>query len=339
MRNFLAFLFLLAFSRTNAQEVNWISVTPQTDASFRGLSVVDNSIAWVSGSKGWVGRSTNSGKDWTFIQVKGFEKNDFRSLYAFDANNAVIANAGSPAYIMRTNDGGQTWKVVYQNNDTAAFFDGIDFWNSREGVIYGDPLKGRMMILKTNDGGRTWTEQPESGRPLLAEGEASFAASGTNIHCYGTDKVIIATGGKISRLFISNNKGTSWIINTPPIIHGESTTGIFSFAFRNDNTGIIAGGDYKKDTLKTNHIFHTMDGGKNWFDPVIPTRGYRECVLYVNSVIVLATGPSGTDISYDSGTNWKALSEEKGFHVVKKSRSGNLVIIAGSGGKISVLKF
>lgn len=338
MRKYLVLLLLIISQQLSGQEIHWKTIVPQTDASFRGLSVIDDSVVWVSGSKGWVGKSTNGGNDWKFVQVKGFEKSDFRTLHALDGNNAVIANAGSPAYVMRTDDGGQTWKIVYQNKDTAAFFDGIDFWNNREGIIYGDPINGRMLILKTKDGGNTWQELRENSRPVLAEGEASFAASGTNIHCYGTDRVIIATGGKVSRLFVSNDKGATWKINTPPIIHGENTTGIFSFAFHNLNTGLIVGGNYKIDTLKTNHVFHTSDGGKHWLAPVTPTRGYRECVLYVNPKIVIATGPSGSDISYDGGTKWKALSDDKGFHVVRKSRNGYLIIFAGSNGKISRLK-
>ncbi len=330
-------LLLLILTQLLYGQASFTEVKPQTDASFRGLSVVNDNVAWVSGSKGWVGRSINGGTDWTFAQVKGFEKNDFRSLYAFDANNAIIANAGSPAYIMRTKDGGKTWKIVYQNNDTAAFFDGIDFWNNREGIIYGDPINGRMLILKTKDGGMTWQELQTARRPALREGEASFAASGTNIHCYGNSKVIVATGGKVSRLFISTDKGATWKINTPPVIHGESSAGIFSFTFSNDNTGIIVGGDYKQDTLKRDHIFYTSDGGKNWVEPVMPTRGYRESVTYINPLTVLATGPGGTDISYDGGNNWKPLSDEKGFHVVRKSRKGNLIIIAGAGGRISKL--
>ncbi len=337
MRKYLVLLLFIISQSIIGQEIHWKTIVPKTDASFRGLSLADDNVAWISGSKGWVGRSINGGTDWTFAQVKGFEKNDFRSLYAFDANNAIIANAGSPAYILRTSDGGQTWKVVYQNNDTAAFFDGIDFWNNKEGIIYGDPIKGRMTILKTKDGGRTWQELPENSRPVLADGEASFAASGTNIHCYGNNKVIIATGGKVSRLFISTDKGATWKINTPPVIHGESSTGIFSFSFLNDNSGIIVGGDYKQDTLKNDHVFYTSDRGKNWREPVVPTWGYRECVTYINPLTVLATGPSGTDISYDGGKNWKPLSDEKGFHVVRKSRKGQLIIIAGAGGRINKL--
>ena len=80
---------------------------------------------------------------------------------------------------------------------SAAFFDGIGFWNDKEGIIYGDPLKNRLLLLRTNDGGKSWEAFPEQDRPLLAAGEASFAASGTTIRCIGTQKVIIiATGGK-----------------------------------------------------------------------------------------------------------------------------------------------
>ena len=193
-----------AFSQTYSLQNCKISVT----SSFRGLSAVDDSVVWVSGSNGWIGRSTDGAKSWIFKQVQGFEKLDFRSLYAFDKQRAIIANAGSPAHILQTIDGGNTWQIVYQNNHADSFFDGIDFWNDRNGIIYGDPIQGRMLLLITKDGGHTWNELPELHRPQLNVGEASFAASGTGIRCYDKSKVMISTGGKVSRLFISKNNGT-----------------------------------------------------------------------------------------------------------------------------------
>jgi len=305
-------------------------------SSFRGLSVVDDRVVWVSGSSGWIGRSTDGAMNFEFKQVPGFEKSDFRSLYAFDAQRAIIANAGSPAHILQTTNGGNTWQVVYQNNHPDAFFDGIDFWNNNEGIIYGDPIQGRMLLLITKDGGKTWNELPEHQRPLLNEGEASFAASGTGIRCYNKSTVMIATGGRVSRLFISNNAGTSWKILSPPIIQGESSTGIFSSAFRDKKNGVVVGGDFQKDSLNVKHILITKDG-KTWTQPISPTRGYRECVEYISNNELIATGPSGTDVSYNEGNDWQSLSDEKGFHVVRKARKGKLVVIAGSG-KISRLK-
>jgi len=301
----------------------------EVKSSFRGLSVINDNTVWVSGNSGWIGRSKDGAKNWEFKRVAGFETLDFRSLYAFNSHHAIIANAGSPAYILKTNDGGNNWKVVYQNNHADAFFDGIDFWNEREGMIYGDPIEGHMFLLITKDGGNTWTEIPKTQRPLLNEGEASFAASGTGIRCYGKSKVIISTGGKSSRLFESINKGASWIVLTPPILHGESSTGIFSVAFR-DKKGIVVGGDYLRDSLKVKHVLLTRDAGKTWQTPATPTRGYRECVEYVTNKALMATGPSGIDISYNEGRDWQPLSDEKGFHVIRKSRKGKLVVVAGS---------
>lgn len=340
MKSNIVCLVLITFlfsSKALSQTYSLQNCEVTVKSSFRGLSVVDDSVVWVSGSNGWIGRSTDGARNWKFNQVTGFEKLDFRSLHAFDSQRAVIANAGSPAHILQTNDGGNTWQTVYQNNHPDAFFDGVGFWNDREGMIYGDPILGRMLLLITKDGGKTWSELPETQRPVLNAGEASFAASGTGIRNYSKSTVMISTGGKVSRLFTSTDAGTTWRVVAPPIIQGESSTGIFSVAFKDKKNGVVAGGDFQKDSLKVRHILLTRDAGKTWIQPTTPTRGYRECVEYISDKVLIATGPSGTDISLNEGKDWQPLSDEKGFHVVRKARKGKLVVVAG-GGKISRLK-
>lgn len=324
--------FLLCTQQVLSQELLFKKIVVDTTCSFRGLSVVDDSIAWVSGINGVIGKSSNGGNTWAFKKVNGFEKWDFRTLYAFNANEAVIANAGSPAYILRTINGGVTWRVVYVNNDSLAFFDGVDFWNDKEGIIYGDPIKGRMLLLKTNDGGNSWQELPDRSRPDMAEGEASFAASGTGIRCYSPEKVIIATGGKVSRLLASKDKGNNWYTIKTPIIQGQSSTGIFSFAFASDQAGIIVGGDYLNDTLKKNNVFYTNNAGQSWTLPEVTTGGYRECIEFISDNTAIAVGPGGTDVLHlaTSGTKWESVPNQKGFHVVRKARNGKLIIGAGT---------
>lgn len=331
------FVVLLLPAFVFGQQLQMKNCAANIAASFRGLSVVNDSIAWVSGTHGQIGKSTDGGSTWSFTQVKNFSQSDFRSIYAFNEREAIIANAGAPAYILRTDDGGTTWSVVYQNNDTAAFFDGIDFWNDKQGMIYGDPIKGRMLLLTTPDGGKSWKELPVKNRPMLQKGEASFAASGTNIHCLKKNKIIIATGGKVSRLFVSDDKGKHWSVRNTPILQGQSTQGIFSFAY-NNKTLVIVGGDYKNDSLAIYNVFYSGNDGKTWKTPVTNTRGYRECVLFIDNNKVIALGPSGVDFSKTGGTNWLPLSDEQGFHVLKKARHGKLVIAAGAN-RISKLEF
>lgn len=319
-----------------AQNLKWVPLSTGSESSFRGLSVVNDSTAWLAGSLGNVGVSSNGGKSWQFTQIQGFEKVDFRSIYAFDGRSAVVATAGLPATILRTSDGGKSWKEVYINSHPDAFFDGIDFWNDSQGIIYGDPIDGKMLLLKTMDGGKTW--QPMSNPPILEKGEASFAASGTGIHCRSDGSVWIATGGFRSRLWLSSDKGKSWKRYETPILQGKNSQGIFSFGFLGEKTICLVGGDYLSDSVRKDHIFISSDWGKSWQKPQKPTRGYRECVEVIHTTLLIATGPSGTDVSMDGGLNWEPLSDEKGFHVVKKARNGKLVLVAGSKGQLAEIR-
>lgn len=333
IRTLLAVLLISVVEPAFCQQASWKNIETGIDASFRGLSVIDDQVAWVSGTKGTIGLTTDGGGHWTFTKVRDHEQMDFRSLYAFSSKKAVVANAGSPAVILTTADGGTTWTEVYRNTDTAAFFDGIGFWNDSEGIIYGDPIGDRMVVMHTADGGQNWKMLPDAYRPELRKGEASFAASGTAIRCLSHKKVAIATGGTVSRILFSDNRGHKWEATPSPLIQGLSTTGTFSIAFSTDErNAIMVGGDYKRDTLRTKHVFYAHEGA--FKAPIEPTRGYRECVEFVRDGVAIATGPSGTDITYDWGAHWRALNDERGLHVARKARDGNRVILAGSNGKI-----
>ena len=47
--------------------------------SIRGLSVVDDHVAWISASKGTIATTGDGGRTWNWKQVAGFEKSDFRN--------------------------------------------------------------------------------------------------------------------------------------------------------------------------------------------------------------------------------------------------------------------
>jgi photosystem II stability/assembly factor-like uncharacterized protein len=188
-----------------------------------------------------------------------------------------------------------------------------------------------MLLLRTVDNGNTWSETEQS--PLLEKGEASFAASGTGIRCFNKKNVVICTGGVVSRVWTSANKGNQWTSIATPILQGESATGIFSFT-KTKNTLVIVGGDYQKENQTIKHHFYSTDNGKNWNAPASASRGYRECVETVSDKVMITVGPSGSDISHDNGVTWKAHSDEKGLHVIRKARKGTLTIAAGSNGQV-----
>lgn len=307
------------------------------NSDFRGLSVVNDDVIWISGSNGYVGKSFDGGKNWEINQIKHYEKLDFRDIEAFDNKTAIVINAGSPAFILKTFDGGFSWKVVYANISKEIFFNGMDFWDDKKGIAFSDPIEGKLFLIETNNGGNVWKRIPYQDCPQVQDSEAGFAASGTSIRVTGDGYAFIGTGGKAAHLFTSENYGRTWKKFACPILKFKESTGIFSVAFRDGRTGMVIGGDYKSDSLSKDNFFLTFNGGKSWKPPVVAPSGYRSCVEYITQTHLVATGPSGTDISHDGGQTWKKISNA-GFNVARKAKKGNKVFLAGAKGLVGVLR-
>jgi photosystem II stability/assembly factor-like uncharacterized protein len=333
---FASILLFFFYFQSQAQILRPIESTHNT--SLRGLSVVNDSVAWISGSKGWTARSLDAGKTWAWKQLSGYENLDFRDVEAFSESKAILINAGSPAVILLTIDGGQSWNEVYRNESPDIFLDGMDFWDSQNGLIYGDPIDSKMVLLKTSNGGLNWQDISQNNTINLLAGEASFAASGTTIRCDSRGNAWIATGGLKSRLFHTTDYGNSWLASDCPIIQGKSSTGPFSIAFRTKRRGIAVGGDYLIDSARLNNLVLTKNGGESWFKPSISTFGYRSAVEYLSKNSIIATGPGGTDFSKDGGKTWTNLSV-LGYHTVRKAKYGKLVLLSGSYGRIATVSY
>lgn len=328
-------IFLLLFCPfiSFAQNYTLKQLATGTNTSMRGLSVLSDSVAWVSGSNGFVGKTINGGKTWEWMQPKGYEKLDFRDIEAFDHLKAIVVNAGSPAFILSTIDGGKSWREVYKNTDSAIFLDGMAFWDDQQGIIFGDPIQNKMQLLKTTDGGLTWQNISGNLKKSLAVGEAGFAASGTTIRTMPDGKVWIATGGAKANIYYSANYGNSWKVYECPILQGESSTGPFSIAFSDRKNGIAVGGNYLKDKENSNNVVLTTNGGKTWIKPLRPVLGYRSAVEYATNQLCFATGSSGTDFSTDGGNTWTNISTQN-FNALQKAKKGNLILLTGNRGNI-----
>ncbi len=341
MKKLLFLLFTALFFNWVAAQKGLPSVallTQGTKTSLRGLSVVNDNIIWVSGSNGTVGRSNNGGKDWKWMKVKGFETTDFRDIEAFDGSTAVIMGVGEPAYILKTVNGGETWKVVYENKTKGMFLDAMEFWNADAGIVIGDPLDGKFFVARSFDGGNTWKEIPNQYKPAADSGEACFAASGTNIRALDNDEAVFISGGLKSNIFIRNEK-----INLP-IIQGKETTGANSVAVwhRYKKNGgdqlVVVGGDFSADTSTFQNCVYSTDRGKTWKASKVPPSGYRSCVEYLAKKQLVACGLSGVDYTLDGAATWHPISKES-FHVARIAKYGTTVYLAGTNGKVAKLVY
>jgi len=119
-----------------------------------------------------------------------------------------------------------------------------------------------------------------------------------------------------------------------PILQGSASQGIFSIDFWSDNDGIAVGGDYLHDTVSTNTIMLTSDGGQNWISSSSPSSGFKSAVKYISHNILVATGTSGTDISEDGGLHWRNIAKES-FNSIAIGRNRRMVYLAGSHGNVA----
>lgn len=205
------------------------------------------------------------------------------------------------------------------------FLDGMDFYENT-GFIMADPKDGLFSLYFSEDGGTNWKEC--EGKVAHYEGEAGFAASGTNVQVLNDSTFIFVSGGKKSRYFRSTDKGKSWKITSIPYMTSESS-GAFSICMISDSVGVIVGGDYMNPDLCMNTCFYTDDAGEFWINAEEQTRGYRSCVHYANGVFY-AAGTNGIDYSTDNGITWKPFANGNFFALCSDEKSLYATIPGGS---------
>ena len=187
----------------------------------------------------------------------------------------------------------------------------------------------------TEDFGDSWKISSITKNIPIADGEAFFASSGTNVKLWNDKIPVFVSGGKKSSIYFSSTS-----THTLPLLQGEESTGANSLALSPGKSlkGIVTGGNFAKDTATNGNCtlftlmpFHTQQ-------PQSPPHGYRSCVEYISENKLITCGTSGVDISNDGGMNWQLVSNES-FHVCQKAKKGSAVFLAGSNGKIAKLNW
>lgn len=250
-----------------------------------------------------------------------------------------------PAQMLRTEDGGENWSVVFTDTTKGMFLDAMDFLNSKEGIVVGDPINSNAYIAVTRDAGKTWKQVLTGNKGLqLESGEAFFAASGSNVHFYNSNRAFLVTGGKTSRFWdlqINETAPTAYKNHTPitvllPLIQGKETTGANGMLLAN---GVVfaTGGDFNNDKDSTGTFCFSYDEGKTWKNANKSPGGYRSCLAYTRTKFELvACGTSGVD-GYDHNSfSWVPISGQS-FHVCATAPDGKTIFFAGGKGKIGKL--
>ena len=304
-----------------------------THAGLRGIHAVGGGVAWASGTNGTVLRTEDGGYMWQSCAMPpGAEKLDFRGIWAWDADTAIVMSSGpgDQSRLYKTTDGCSSWKLLYMNPDKEGFWNAVAFSDRQNGFLLGDPVGGHFFLAFTSDGGNSWQHvESASLRPSI-NGVGVFAASNSglalagpilgavNAPWFGTSGpggAYVYTGGIDCTMGVAHAdpaaclKHWSFDRNKLPLAGENSSSGVFSLVVLHGNKGISSavavGGDYKKPNESKGTAAYTADGGRTWIPASEPPHGYRSAVAWdAADKAWITAGTNGSDISYDDGETW-----------------------------------
>ena len=165
----------------------------------------------------------------------------------------AVGRVGSPANMMVSHDGGETWTSNSMNNDCKMLFD-IKMFDKNNGFVCAasdeDMEKSNALILKTSDGGKTWKKVYQSNRPFEGTWKASFPTKQVGyvtIQSYNPDPNV-----KQQRIAKTTDGGETW--NEINLVE-DAGAREFGIGFIDENHGFVG-------TMNTG--YETKDGGKTW---------------------------------------------------------------------------
>lgn len=93
----------------------------------------------------------------------------------------AAGRVGGPPGILRSVDGGETWKVIDLSSQAGMILD-IKFFDENNGLVFAATARSSRdaegLVLRTEDGGESWREVYRSGRKLELIWKASFPMDG-----------------------------------------------------------------------------------------------------------------------------------------------------------------
>lgn len=146
-------------------------------------------------------KTTDKGNNWEQLaSTSTDEKFGYINRIVIDPTNADIVLVATEKGIFKSNDGGTTWKQVYESRTGVE--DLVEHPTNFNTLFAGESMLG---VIRSEDAGETWTISSEG---LGAGGRFEVAISKVNPDYVFASKEI---NDKASEVFISKNAGKKWM--------------------------------------------------------------------------------------------------------------------------------
>ena len=258
----------------------WKSTAASTDDVVRDVFIIDELNGWlvcevnayqlknVDDPRAYLMKTTDGGKDWTRIEIKGFNVDAIlvRAVFSRGGRGWAFGEAGA---IYATRDGGDTWKAL--RSPTRRLLLGGTFVDEDRGWVVG----AGATIIQTSDGGDTWYQSTLPG----VDKSVRFTATSFFDNRLGW---AVGSGGSVYR---TTNGGRTWQKQESGI-----ETDLFDVKFVDAQEGWAVGAE--------GTIIHTTDGGGHWTTESSGTPHPLERVFFTDKAHGWAVGFGGTVVAY-----------------------------------------
>jgi photosystem II stability/assembly factor-like uncharacterized protein len=287
-----------------------------------------------------IGVSAAAQGTWT-PQPSGAAANvTFRGVSAVDANVAWVS--GSRGTVLRTEDGGATWKNVSPPGAAALDFRDVDAIDARTAYVLSIGNGDQSRILKTTDAGATWVTQFTS-----ADQDAFFDAMA--FWDADTGLAFSDSANAQFRIITTSDGGRTWTrvppASLPPALDGEG-------AFAASGTNVAVWGDRHvwigTGAAARARVLRSSDRGKTWAIAETPIAAGGTAGIYsiafrdARNGVVVGGDYSKEDLAIDNvavtrdgGVTWTLAPGVGGFRSVATylpAVSGPTLLVLGPSG-------
>ncbi|MEZ5082578.1 MAG: YCF48-related protein [Bacteroidales bacterium] len=340
--------FLLYFF-TFTSFAQWEFQNPiPTNATLNDVQFIDENKGWAVGEYLTIIHTADGGDTWveqiTAADDLFYEFSKFNAVHFSDENNGWAVGqyympygGGYWGLAFRTEDGGETWEIVYPDG-TYYNFNDVYFINNMEGWIIDEDGK----IIYTNDGGNNFTIQYDDSTKVLRsfcfiDGNNGWVTGNEGLIIHTTDGGIIwdeqTSGVSINlssvcfidelkgwaagemetwppetKILQTTDGGNSWQINYE--FANYDATDIGTIFFTDSDNGWFAYRAYYYST-----VFRTTDGGETWFNEYVEWNfNLLSSIYFLDNSTGWMIGENVILKTINSGQTWEPQNSVSNAH-------------------------
>ncbi len=232
---------------TNAYGKRW-RLQLQAPEYFRCVEFIDDTTGFAGTLQHAVYKTIDAGKTWNRIDdlfpqvVPGI-----CGISHFERKVIMVGIWNSPARVLRSGDGGNTWSYTDMSDYATAL---VDCWYKDADTVFvsGTGIDGRGVVLKSSDGGETWDKVSPSNTPSGIVWKLQFVTPDIGFAS------IYQGSGSTTNILKTTDGGKSYVASRATGINENiSAEGI---GFITPLKGWLAGWH--------DGLYETIDGGSTW---------------------------------------------------------------------------